>query len=118
MKVGNKYIEIHNKESHFILNTNFEDIEFANAINNITFAKKDNKIELNIKEAFKLSSINNKIEVSMLNKAIADLSNNSTATNSEAGWRWLRHRSCPSWRPRSPERPSSCRSTRRFPGCA
>ena len=82
VKVGNKYIEIHNKESHFILNTNFEDIEFANAINNITFAKKDNKIELNIKEAFKVSSVNNKIEVSMLNKAIADLSSTSNTSDS------------------------------------
>ena len=74
VRVGNKYIEIHNKKDNFILNTNFEDIEFANAINNIAFAKKNNKIELNIKEAFKLSSVNNKIELSMLNKAIADLS--------------------------------------------
>ncbi len=74
VKVGNKYIEIHNKKDNFILNTNFEDIEFANAINNIAFTKKNNKIELNIKEAFKLSSVNNKIELSMLNKAIADLS--------------------------------------------
>ena len=74
VRVGNKYIEIHNKKDHFVLNTNFEDIEFANAINNIAFAKKNNKIELNIKEAFKLSSVNNKIELSMLNKAIADLS--------------------------------------------
>lgn len=80
VKVGNKYIEIHNKKDHFVLNTNFEDIEFANAINNIAFAKKNNKIELNIKEAFKLSSINNKIELSMLNKAIADLSNTTSST--------------------------------------
>lgn len=84
VKVGNKYIEIHNKKDHFVLNTNFEDIEFANAINNIAFAKKNNKIELNIKEAFKLSSVNNKIELSMLNKAIADLSsNNAVSTNTE-----------------------------------
>lgn len=74
VKVGNKYIEIHNKKDYFVLNTNFEDIEFANAINNITFAKKNNKIELIVKEAFKLSSVNNKIELSMLNKVIADLS--------------------------------------------
>lgn len=73
VRVGNKYIEIHNKKDNFVLNTNFEDIEFANAINNIAFTKKNNKIELNIKEAFKLSSVNNKIELSMLNKAIADL---------------------------------------------
>ena len=78
VRVGNKYIEIHNKKDNFILNTNFEDIEFANAINNIAFAKKNNKIELNIKEAFKLSSVNNKIELSMLNKAIADLSSTQT----------------------------------------
>lgn len=81
VKIGNKYIEIHNKKDHFELNTNFEDIEFANAINNIAFAKKNNKIELNIKEAFKLSSVNNKIELSMLNKAIADLTSAQTASN-------------------------------------
>ena len=80
VRVGNKYIEIHNKKDNFVLNTNFEDIEFANAINNIAFTKKNNKIELNIKEAFKLSSVNNKIELSMLNKAIADLST-PTQTN-------------------------------------
>lgn len=83
VRVGNKYIEIHNKKDNFILNTNFEDIEFANAINNIAFAKKNNKIELNIKEAFKLSSVNNKIELSMLNKAIADLSSTQTPENKE-----------------------------------
>lgn len=83
VRVGNKYIEIHNKKDNFILNTNFEDIEFANAINNIAFAKKNNKIELNIKEAFKLSSVNNKIELSMLNKAIADLSSTQTPENKD-----------------------------------
>lgn len=83
VRVGNKYIEIHNKKDNFILNTNFEDIEFANAINNIAFAKKNNKIELNIKEAFKLSSVNNKIELSMLNKAIADLSSTQAPENKE-----------------------------------
>lgn len=83
VRVGNKYIEIHNKKDNFILNTNFEDIEFANAINNIAFAKKNNKIELNIKEAFKLSSVNNKIELSMLNKAIADLSSPQSPENKD-----------------------------------
>lgn len=83
VRVGNKYIEIHNKKDNFILNTNFEDIEFANAINNIAFAKKNNKIELNIKEAFKLSSVNNKIELSMLNKAIADLSSQKSSENKD-----------------------------------
>ena len=81
--VGNKYIEIFNKKNHFVVNTNFEDIEFTNAINNITFAKKNNKIELIIKEAFKLNSVNNKIELSMLNKAIANLANNQPVQNTE-----------------------------------
>ena len=73
VKIGNKYIEIHNHKNHFIVHTNFEDVEFANAINNVGFAKKNNKIELNIKEAFKLASVNNKIELSMLNKTIASI---------------------------------------------
>ena len=85
VKVGNKYIEIHKAEEQFTLYTNFEDIEFANAINNIAFAKKNNKIELNIKQAFKLVSVHNKIELSMLNKAIADLSSTTTSqSNSES----------------------------------
>ena len=71
--VGEKYIEIHNTGSQFTVNTNFEDIEFANAINNVTFAKKNNIIELNVKDAFKLSSINNKVELSMLNTSVADM---------------------------------------------
>lgn len=73
--IGDKYIEIHKQTDSFIVNTNFEDIEFANAINNVTFAKKKNKIELNIKASFKISSINKKIELSMLNTSIANLTN-------------------------------------------
>lgn len=79
VQVGDKYIEIHNKGTYFTLDTSFEDIEFANAINNVSFAKKNNKIELSIKDAFKLSSVNNKVELSMLNKAVANL---AKATNS------------------------------------
>ena len=75
VQVGEKYIEIHNLNDHFSLITNFEDVEFANAINNVTFTKKNNKIELNIKDAFKLNSVNNTVEVSMLNKSVANLSN-------------------------------------------
>ena len=78
--VGEKYIEIHKQVDHFALSTNFEDIEFANAINNVAFTKKDNKIELNIKDAFKVSSINNKVELSMLNKAIANFAKNSESS--------------------------------------
>ena len=73
VKIGEKYIEIHNNKTFFTVQTNFEDIEFANAINNVGFAKKHNRIELNIKEAFKLSSVNNKVELSMLNKTIASI---------------------------------------------
>ena len=73
VKIGEKYIEIHNNEDHFEVLTNFEDVEFANAINNVGFAKKNNRIELNIKEAFKLASVNNRIELSMLNKTIASI---------------------------------------------
>lgn len=80
VQVGEKYIEIHNKGTYFSLDTSFEDIEFANAINNVSFAKKNNKIELVIKDAFKLSSVNNKVELSMLNTVVADLAK-STATN-------------------------------------
>ncbi len=73
-KIGNKYIEIHRKEdSNFVVYTNFEDIEFENAINNITFAKKKDKIELNIKESFKLASIDNKVSLSILNTNIAKI---------------------------------------------
>ena len=79
--VGEKYIEIHNTGSNFAVNTNFEDIEFANAINNVTFAKKDNIIELNIKEAFKLSSVNNKVELSMLNTSVADMKSSNIETS-------------------------------------
>ncbi len=73
VNIGDKYIEIHKQPDLFVVNTNFEDIEFANAINNVTFAKKKNKIELNIKAAFKISSVNKKIELSMLNTSIANL---------------------------------------------
>ena len=73
VKIGDKYIEIHHNIDNFKVLTNFEDIEFANAISNIGFIKKPNQIELNIKEAFKLSSVNNKIELSMLNKTIASI---------------------------------------------
>lgn len=79
VEVGNKYIEIHKHKDFFIVNTNFEDVEFANAINNVTFAKKNNKIELNIKEAFKLLSGTNKLELSMLNTSIADISNSTNS---------------------------------------
>ena len=73
VKIGNKYIEIHRKEdAKFILYTNFEDIEFENAINNINFAKKRNKIELTIKEAFKLSSVENKVSLSIMNTNLAN----------------------------------------------
>lgn len=78
--VGDKYIEIHKQVDHFALTTNFEDIEFANAINNVAFTKKDNKIELNIRDAFKVSSINNKVELSMLNKAIANITKNTDSS--------------------------------------
>ena len=81
VKVGNKYIEIHNKGEKFLLQTNFEDIEFANAIKNVSFAKKNNQIELNITDAFKLSSINNKVELSMLNTAIANIKEQTSTDN-------------------------------------
>ena len=81
VQVGEKYIEIHNKGTYFTLDTSFEDIEFANAINNVSFAKKNNKIELSIKDAFKLSSVNNKVELSMLNKAIANLTKATTSSS-------------------------------------
>ena len=80
VQVGEKYIEIHNKGTYFTLDTSFEDIEFANAINNVSFAKKNNKIELSIKDAFKLSSVNNKVELSMLNKAVANLAKATTSS--------------------------------------
>jgi hypothetical protein len=83
VEVGEKYIEIHNHKDYFLVNTNFEDIEFANAINNVTFAKKHNKIELNIKEAFKISSVNKKIELSMLNTSIANLTSSTNEEKSE-----------------------------------
>lgn len=82
VKIGEKYIEIHNKTDNFLVYTNFEDIEFANAINNVAFAKKNNKIELNIKEAFKIASTKNKVELSMLNTSVADIVN-SNSDNSE-----------------------------------
>ena len=83
VQVGEKYIEIHNLHDHFSLITNFEDVEFANAINNVTFTKKNNTIELNIKDAFRLNSVNNTVEVSMLNKTVADLSNNDVQESVE-----------------------------------
>lgn len=83
VSIGEKYIEIHKQPDLFVVNTNFEDIEFANAINNVTFTKKKNKIELNIKEAFKISSINKKIELSMLNTSIANLAGGQTQSNSD-----------------------------------
>ena len=72
VKIGNKYIEIHRKEdSKFVVYTNFEDIEFENAINNITFAKKKNKIELSLRESFKLTSVAKKVSLSILNTNLA-----------------------------------------------
>ena len=79
--VGEKYIEIHNTGNNFAVTTNFEDIEFANAINNVAFTKKNNKIELSIKEAFKLSSVNNKIELSMLNTSVAEIKTSNVETS-------------------------------------
>lgn len=84
VNIGEKYIEIHKQPDLFVVNTNFEDIEFANAINNITFAKKKNKIELNIKEAFKISSVNKKIELSMLNTSIANLTGAQEKSDSDS----------------------------------
>lgn len=81
VNIGEKYIEIHNVGTEFTVNTNFEDIEFANALNNITFAKKNNIIELNVKEAFKLSSVNNKIELSMLNTNVAEIKKSNVETS-------------------------------------
>lgn len=83
VKVGEKFIEIHNYKTYFLVQTSFEDVEFANAINNVAFAKKNNKIELNIKEAFKLSSVNNKIELSMLNTSIAGIANSQGNYNND-----------------------------------
>jgi len=77
VKNGNKYIEIHRKDnSRFVVYTNFEDIEFENAINNITFTKKKNRIELNIRESFKLSSVSNRVSLSILNTNLASTKNN------------------------------------------
>lgn len=84
VKVGDKYIEIHNHQTYFLVHTNFEDVEFANAINNVSFAKKNNRIELNVKEAFKLSSVNNKIELSMLNTSIAGIAGSSVNTDNNS----------------------------------
>ena len=82
VKNGNKYIEIHRKDnSRFVVYTNFEDIEFENAINNITFTKKKNRIELNIKESFKLSSVSNRVSLSILN---TNLANTKTTADSSA----------------------------------
>lgn len=83
VEIGDKYIEIHKKTDEFLVKTNFEDIEFVNSINNVAFGKKDNIIELNIKEAFKLSSVNNKVELSMLNTSIANISNTDTSNIDE-----------------------------------
>ncbi|MCR5186820.1 MAG: hypothetical protein K6D97_06895 [Clostridia bacterium] len=77
VKNGNKYIEIHRKDnSRFVVYTNFEDIEFENAINNITFTKKKNRIELNIRDSFKLSSVSNRVSLSILNTNLASTNNN------------------------------------------
>lgn len=84
VNIGEKYIEIHKQPDLFVVNTNFEDIEFANAINNVTFAKKKNKIELNIKEAFKISSVHKKIELSMLNTSIANLAGTQEKESSDS----------------------------------
>ena len=81
VNIGEKYIEIHNIGTEFTVNTNFEDIEFANALNNITFGKKNNLIELSVKEAFKLSSVNNKVELSMLNTNVADIKKSNVETS-------------------------------------
>ncbi len=84
-KIGNKYIEIHRKEdTSFVVYTNFEDIEFENAINNINFAKKKDKIELNIKESFKLASIDNKVSLSILNSNIAKIKRPGSTTDDES----------------------------------
>lgn len=85
VKIGDKYIEIHNYKTYYEVYTNFEDIEFANALNNVGFTKKDNRIELTIKEAFKLSSIDNKISLSMLSTSIADIEggNSQISTNND-----------------------------------
>lgn len=81
VKIGDKYIEIHNQKTNFVVYTNFEDVEFSNALNNVAFTKKNNRIELTIKEAFKLSSGNNKILLSMLNTSIADIEKSQTSSN-------------------------------------
>lgn len=81
VKIGKKYIEIHNHKTHYEVYTNFEDIEFANALNNVGFTKKNNRIELTIKEAFKLSSIDNKVSLSMLNTSIADIEGANSQNN-------------------------------------
>ncbi len=83
VNIGDKYIEIHNQKTNFVVYTNFEDVEFANALNNVAFTKKNNRIELTIKEAFKLSSGNNKISLSMLNTSIADIEGAQSLSNDD-----------------------------------
>lgn len=83
VNIGDKYIEIHNQKTNFVVYTNIEDVEFANALNNVAFTKKNNRIELTIKEAFKLSSGNNKISLSMLNTSIADIEGSQSSSNDE-----------------------------------
>lgn len=83
VNIGDKYIEIHNQKTNFVVYTNFEDVEFANALNNVAFTKKNNRIELTIKEAFKLSSGNNKISLSMLNTSIADIEGTQALSNDD-----------------------------------
>ena len=74
LRVGNNYIEIHREQDKtFTVQTNFEDIEFANVINNINFTKKQNIIELNIKESFKMLSIDKKISLEIINTNIANI---------------------------------------------
>lgn len=83
VKIGNKYIEIHNLKTSFEVYTNFEDIEFANALNNVAFTKKDNRFELNIKEAFKLSSIDNKVSLAMLSASVASIDGSRLGINDD-----------------------------------
>ncbi len=74
LRVGNNYIEIHREQDKtFTVQTNFEDIEFANVINNINFTKKQNMIELNIKESFKILSVDKKISLEIINTNIANI---------------------------------------------
>lgn len=66
----NKYIEIHNKENYFTVDTNLEDIEFSNTMNNLSLSK--NILQLDIEESFKISSVDNKIELSIIDSKIEE----------------------------------------------